>query len=103
MKRNAASQMKFGEKAWRSSAGERLPSFAITTSPNELRAELDDPMPAILRPAEGLKERAVVEHDIADGLADRLEAARQRALAQMQGTVPRPPLTLPRLVDNSGD
>jgi hypothetical protein len=31
----------------------------------------------------------VVEHDIADGLADRLAAARQRALAQVQGTGPR--------------
>jgi hypothetical protein len=42
-----------------------------------------------------------LEHDIADGLADRLEAARQRALAHVQGTVPRLPLTLPGLRDNS--
>jgi hypothetical protein len=55
------------------------------------------------RRPERFKDRAVVEHDIADGLADRLEAARQRALAQVQGTVTRAPLTLPRLVDNSGD
>jgi hypothetical protein len=73
--------------------------------PLAIRRYSDNLLLALLkaRRPEKFKDRAVVEHDIADGLADRLEAARQRALAQVQGTVPRPPLTLPRLVDNSGD
>jgi len=50
------------------------------------------------RRPEKFKDRAVVEHDIADGLADRLEAARQRALAASTGTVTRLPMTMPRLV-----
>jgi hypothetical protein len=73
--------------------------------PLAIRRYSDNLLLALLkaRRPERFKDRAVVEHDIADGLADRLEAARQRALAQVQGTVPRLPLTLPRLVDNSGD
>ncbi len=49
------------------------------------------------------KDRAVVEHDIADGLADRLEAARQRALTASAGTIARLPVTVPRLVGKGGD
>jgi hypothetical protein len=73
--------------------------------PLAIRRYSDNLLLALLkaRRPERFKDRAVVEHDIADGLADRLEAARQRVLAQVPGTVPRPPLTLPRLVDNSGD
>jgi hypothetical protein len=73
--------------------------------PLAIRRYSDNLLLALLkaRRPEKFKDRAVVEHDIANGLADRLEAARQRALTQLQGTVPRPPLTLPRLVDNSGD
>ena len=73
--------------------------------PLAIRRYSDNLLLALLkaRRPKRFKDRAVVEHDIADGLADRLEAARQRALAQVQGTVPRLPPTLPRLVDNSGD
>jgi hypothetical protein len=73
--------------------------------PLAIRRYSDNLLLALLkaRRPKKFKDRAVVEHDIADGLADRLEAARQRALAQVQGTVPQLPLTLPRLVDNSGD
>jgi hypothetical protein len=73
--------------------------------PLAIRRYSDNLLLALLkaRRPERFKDRAVVEHDIADGLADRLEAARQRALAQVQGTVPRLPLTLPKLVNNSGD
>lgn len=39
------------------------------------------------RRPEKFKDRATVEHDIADGFADRLEAARRRALALSQGNV----------------
>jgi len=55
------------------------------------------------RRPERFKDRAVVEHDIADGLADRLEAARQRALAPPQRSVTRLPLTPPRLVSDGRD
>jgi hypothetical protein len=51
------------------------------------------------RRPERFTDRAVVEHDIADGLADRFEAARQRAFAQVPGIVTRLPQTAPRLVD----
>jgi hypothetical protein len=73
--------------------------------PLAIRRYSDTLMIALLKPRrpERFKDRAVVEHDIADGLADRLEAARQRALAQVQGTVTRLPVTAPRLVDKSGD
>jgi hypothetical protein len=73
--------------------------------PLAIRRYSDNLLLALLkaRRPERFKDRAVVEHDIADGLADRLEAARQRALAQVQRTVTRLPTTLPRLVDNSGD
>ena len=57
--------------------------------PLAIRRYSDNLLLALLkaRRPEKFKDRAVVEHDIADGLADRLEAARQRALAQLQGTV----------------
>ena len=73
--------------------------------PLAIRRYSDNLLLALLkaRRPEKFKDRAVVEHDIADGLADRLEAARQRALAQLQGTVTRLPVTAPRLVGNSGD
>jgi hypothetical protein len=70
--------------------------------PLAIRRYSDTLMLALLkaRRPERFKDRAVVEHDIADGLADRLEAARQRALA---GTVARLPTTVPRLVGKGGD
>jgi putative SOS response-associated peptidase YedK len=38
-------------ETWRSPAGERVRSFAIiTTTPNELRAELHNRMPVVLKP-----------------------------------------------------
>jgi len=38
-------------ETWRSPAGERIRSFAIiTTTPNELCAELHDRMPVVLKP-----------------------------------------------------
>jgi hypothetical protein len=44
---------------------------------------------------ERFKDRAVVQHDISDSLADRLEAARQRALAESgRGTLVRLPATM---------
>jgi hypothetical protein len=49
------------------------------------------------RRPEKFKERAVVEHDVADGLADRLEAARQRALAGFAGKATLP-VTMQKLV-----
>jgi hypothetical protein len=61
------------------------------------------------RRPEKFKDRAVVEHDIADGLADRLEAARQCALTASQGTraplIDRTviPMTAPRLVGKVED
>jgi hypothetical protein len=55
------------------------------------------------RRPEKFKDRAVIEHDVSDNLADRLEAARQRALAASAGTVAPLPRTLPRLVGESGN
>jgi hypothetical protein len=72
--------------------------------PLAIRRYSDNLLLALLkaRRPEKFKDRAVVEHDLADGLADRLEAARQRALAQVQGTVTRLPTPLPRLIDKNG-
>jgi hypothetical protein len=58
--------------------------------PLAIRRYSDNLLLALLkaRRPEKFKDRAVVEHDITDGLADRLEAARQRSLAQVQRTVP---------------
>jgi hypothetical protein len=55
------------------------------------------------RRPERFKDRAVVEHHIADGLADRLEAARQRTIGASTGSVSRIPLTPPRLVTDGRD
>ena len=73
--------------------------------PLAIRRYSDTLMLALLkaRRPEKFKDRAVVEHDIADGLADRLEAARQRALAISAGTVTRLPATAPRLVGDGRD
>jgi hypothetical protein len=73
--------------------------------PIAIRRYSDTLMLALLkaRRPEKFKDRAVVEHDIADGLADRLEAARQRALAASAGTVTLLPKTGPRLVGKDGD
>ena len=73
--------------------------------PIAIRRYSDALMLALLkaRRPERFKDRAVVEHDIADGLADRLEAARQRALAASAGTVTVLPMTAPRLVGKNGD
>jgi hypothetical protein len=73
--------------------------------PLAIRRYSDALMLALLkaRRPEKFKDRAVVEHDIADGLADRLEAARQRALAASSGTITRLPGTLPRLVGDGQD
>ena len=51
------------------------------------------------RRPEKFKDRATVEHDIADGFADRLEAARRRAVALSQGNVAE----LPAGVRNGGE
>jgi hypothetical protein len=55
--------------------------------PLAIRRYSDNLLLALLKACrpEKFKYRAVVEHDIADGLADRLEAARQRALARGPG------------------
>jgi hypothetical protein len=68
--------------------------------PIAIRRYSDNLLLALLkaRRPEKFKERAVVEHDIADGLADRLEAARQRALAGSAGKVMRLPVTMQKLV-----
>ena len=50
------------------------------------------------RRPERFKDRAVVEHDVSDSLADRLEAARKRALAAPATTVTR--LPPPRLIQS---
>jgi hypothetical protein len=73
--------------------------------PLAIRRYSDTLMLALLkaRRPERFKDRAVVEHDIADGLADRLEAARQRALAASAGTVTVLPMTARRLVGKNGD
>jgi hypothetical protein len=72
--------------------------------PLAIRRYSDALMLALLkaRRPERFKDRAVVEHDVSDNLADRLEAARQRALARSAGTVTPLPVTMPRLVDKSG-
>ena len=56
-------------------------------APLAIRRYSDMLMLALLkaRRPERFKDRQLVEHDIADGLADRLEAARQRALAASTG------------------
>jgi hypothetical protein len=51
------------------------------------------------RRPEKFKDRATVEHDIADGCADRLEAAHRRALALSQGNFAE----LPAVVRNGGE
>jgi len=73
--------------------------------PLAIRRYSDNLLLALLkaRRPEKFKDRAVVEHDIADGLADRLEAARHRALAASAGTVTRLPVTAPRLVGDGRD
>jgi hypothetical protein len=73
--------------------------------PIAIRRYSDTLMLALLkaRRPEKFKDRAVVEHDIADGLSDRLEAARQRALAGSAGAVTRLPMPAPRLVGKDGD
>jgi len=43
------------------------------------------------------KERAVIEHDVSDKLADRLEAARQRAMAPVIAATAALPSAIPRL------
>ncbi len=55
------------------------------------------------RRPEKFKDRQVVEHDIADGLADRLEAARQRALAISAGSADRLAPPIARLVPKNGN
>jgi hypothetical protein len=55
------------------------------------------------RRPERFKDRPVVEHDIADGLADRLEVARQRAVAVSAGSVTRLPIAFPKLVGDGCD
>ena len=74
--------------------------------PIAIRRYSDTLMIALLkaRRPERFKDRAVVEHDITDSLADRLEAARRRALAASAGgTVTRLPAILPRLVGKGED
>jgi len=73
--------------------------------PLAIRRYSDNLLLALLkaRRPERFKDRAVVEHDITDGLADRLEAARQRALAGSAGTVTALPMTMPRLVGKNGN
>jgi len=70
--------------------------------PLAIRRYSDALMLALLkaRRPEKFKDRQVVEHDIADGLADRLEAARRRALAASSGcrTVASLPAVPARLV-----
>jgi hypothetical protein len=74
--------------------------------PIAMRRYSDTLMLALLkaRRPERFKDRAVVEHDITDSLADRLEAARRRALAvSAGGTVTRLPVAMPRLVGDGRD
>ena len=69
--------------------------------PIAIRRYSDALMIALLkaRRPERFKDRAVVEHDITDNLADRLDAGRRRALAASTGgTVTRLPVIIPRLV-----
>jgi hypothetical protein len=73
--------------------------------PLAIRRYSDNLLLALLkaRRPERFKDRAVVEHDITDGLADRLEAARRRALAGSRETAIRLPTGIPRLIDNGED
>ena len=74
--------------------------------PIAIRRYSDALMIALLkaRRPDRFKDRAVVEHDITDNLADRLDAGRQRALAASAGgTVAKLPLTVPRLVGDGRD
>jgi hypothetical protein len=74
--------------------------------PIAIRRYSDALMIALLkaRRPERFKDRAVVEHDISDNLADRLDAGRRRALAaSAAGTVTELPLTIPRLVGDGRD
>jgi hypothetical protein len=73
--------------------------------PLAIRRYSDNLLLALLkaRRPERFKDRAVVEHDIADGLADRLEAARQRALAGSAGKLTRLPVTMQKLVGDDRD
>jgi hypothetical protein len=74
--------------------------------PIAIRRYSDALMLALLkaRRPDKFKDRAVVEHDITDGLADRLEAARQRALAApVGGIVSRLPVANRRLVGDGRD
>ena len=74
--------------------------------PIAIRRYSDALMIALLkaRRPERFKDRAVVEHDITDNLADRLDAARRRALAaSAEGTVARLPVAVPRLVGDGRD
>jgi len=69
--------------------------------PIAIRRYSDTLMIALLkaRRPEKFKDRQLVEHDIADGLADRLEAARRRALAASTGGNVSPlAMVPPRLV-----
>jgi hypothetical protein len=74
--------------------------------PLAIRRYSDALMIALLkaRRPDRFKDRAVVEHDISDNLADRLDAGRRRALAAAAGgTVTRLPVTLPKLVGDGRD
>ena len=74
--------------------------------PIAIRRYSDALMIALLkaRRPERFKDRAVVEHDITDNLADRLDAARRRALAASAGgTVALLPVAVPRLVGDGRD
>jgi hypothetical protein len=73
--------------------------------PIAIRRYSDTLMIALLkaRRPEKFKDRQVVEHDVSENLADRLEAARRRALAASTGTVAKYPAMLPRLVGKGGD
>jgi hypothetical protein len=74
--------------------------------PIAIRRYSDTLMIALLkaRRPERFKERAVVEHDITDNLADRLDAGRRRALAASTAAAVTPlPLPAPRLVSDGRD
>lgn len=73
--------------------------------PLAIRRYSDNLLLALLkaRRPEKFKDRAVVEHDVADGLADRLEAARQRAMAASAGTLTGVAVTMSRLVGDGRD
>src|SRR6266478_1646160 len=74
--------------------------------PIAIRRYSDTLMLALLkaRRPDRFKDRAAVEHDITDNLADRLDAGRRRALAASTGgAVSRLPVTVPRLVGDGRD